>query len=53
MFLKCSSLKELDVSNFIINKDTYIIGMFEDCSNSLKEKVKSQNKALKDSAFEN
>ena len=36
MFFKCSSLKELNISNFNTNNVTYICGMFKECS-SLKE----------------
>ena len=36
MFTNCSSLKELNLSNFIINNGTVISEMFTSCS-SLKE----------------
>ena len=42
MFYGCTSLKELDISNFKINDDTITIDMFKDCPNKLKEKLKNQ-----------
>ena len=42
MFYGCTSLKELDISNFKINDDTITIDMFKDCPNELKEKLKNQ-----------
>ena len=52
MFAYCSSLKDIDISNFALKEDTYISDMFIGCSDLLKEKVKSQNKNLKNEAFD-
>jgi len=45
-------LKDIDISNFALKEDTYISDMFIGCSDLLKEKVKSQNKNLKNEAFD-
>ena len=46
MFYKCSSLNELDISNFNINNNNEIItkDAFYGCSYELKEKILAQNK---------
>ena len=44
MFASCSSLKDLDISNFTIKEDTFISDMFIGCSDLLKEKVKTKIK---------
>ena len=36
MFFKCSSLKELNISNFNTNNVTNMNDMFSGCSNELK-----------------
>ena len=53
MFSGCSSLKELNLNNFNINNVTYMECMFEKCSDDLKMKIKSENKNIKDEAFNN
>ena len=44
MFYDCSSLKEMDISNFIINENNNNQKMFFGCSDELKQKIKTQNK---------
>ena len=44
MFYECSSLKELNISNFTIKKEVFTTGIFEGCSNELKKKIMEQNK---------
>ena len=51
MFCGCSSLKELNLSNFKTNNVTDMIWMFWGCSDDLKRKIKSENKNIKDEAF--
>ena len=52
MFSNCSSLRELNISNFNTKKVTNMKGMFFGCSNILKNKIISENKNIKDEAFE-
>ena len=47
MFIECSSLKELNLSNFKINNMTNIRSLFLGCSNELVKKIKAQNTSLK------
>ena len=49
MFCGCSSLKEL---NFNTNNITDMRWMFSKCSDDLKMKIKSENKNIKDEAFD-
>ena len=49
MFSGCSSLKELNLSNFNTNNVNDMYRMFYGCSNNLK--IISQNKNIKDEAF--
>ena len=51
MFDGCSSLKELNLSNFNTNNVTYMDCMFDGCSEQLKDKIKSDNKNIKEEAF--
>ena len=51
MFIGCSLLKELNISNFNTNNVTYMSKMFTGCSDDLKSKIKSENKNIKDEAF--
>ena len=51
MFNGCSSLKELNLSNFNTNNVTYMEGMFDRCSKELKNKIKSDYKNIKEEAF--
>ena len=51
MFCGCSSLKELNLSNFNINNITNMRGMFYGCSDQFKMKIKAQYKNLKEEAF--
>ena len=52
MFCDCTSLEDLDVSNFKFKKDTEMNCMFSGCSEDLKNKIKNQNKDIKGEAFE-
>ena len=51
MFSKCSSLKEINLSNFNTNHLTNMAGMFYRCSDEIKMKVKEQIKNIKEEAF--
>ena len=51
MFRDCSSLKELNISNFNTNKVIDMSYMFSECLNELKLKIKSQFKNFKKVAF--
>ena len=51
MFLGCSSLKELNLNNFNTNNVIYMGGMFNECSNELIMKIKTQYKNIKEEAF--
>ena len=51
MFCECSSLKELNLSNFNTNNVTDMIGMFGGCSEQLKMKIKSENEKFTLDAF--
>ena len=51
MFHKCSSLKELNISNFNTNNVTYMSYMFSYCSDELKMKIRSQYKNFKEISF--
>ena len=42
MFFSCSSLKELNLSNFNTNNVINISGMFGGCSDELKNKIKEK-----------
>ena len=53
MFSRCSSLKELNLSNFNTNNVTDMSWMFSECLNELKLKIKSQFKNFKEEAFWN
>ena len=44
MFSFCSSLKELNLSNFNTNNVTNMRYMFYECSDELKNKIKEQIK---------
>ena len=49
----CSSLKELNLSNFNTNNVTYMKNMFFGCSKELIMKIKTRYKNIKEEAFEN
>ena len=51
MFWGCSSLKELNLSNFNTNNVTNMEWMFYGCSEQLKNKIKSEYKNIKEEAF--
>ena len=53
MFFGCSTLKELNLTNFNTDNVTDMIRMFSECSDDLKRKIKSENKNIKDEAFIN
>ena len=46
-------LINLDIPNFNINDKLNMEYMFSRCSNDLKNKIKSQNKNIKNEAFDN
>ena len=52
MFSGCSSLKDLNLNNFNTNNVTYMECMFSGCSDDLKMKINSENKNIKDEAFD-
>ena len=52
MFYECSSLKELNISNFKINNKTRVNSMFEGCSAQLITEIKNKFKYLKEEAFQ-
>ena len=51
MFDGCSSLKELNLSNFNTNNVIDMRGMFIGCSEELKMKIKVQYNNIKEEAF--
>jgi len=51
MFEYCSSLKEINVSNFNIKNIGYFDMMFNECSEDIKMQVKSQIKDIEERAF--
>ena len=51
MFYGCSSLKRLNLNNFITNNVNNIHYMFLGCSNELKMKIKTQYKNMRTKAF--
>ena len=51
MFEGCSYLKDINLSSFNFNNEQYMYGMFAGCSNSLKNKIKSEFKKIKEEAF--
>ena len=53
MFGGCSSLKELNLNNFITNNVTNMSYMFNGCSDKLIFKIKSKFEKFKEEAFEN
>ena len=52
MFSGCSSLKDLDISNFNLDKVNDLFGMFSGCSTILINKIKQQIKNISEQAFE-
>ena len=52
MFYGCSSLKEINLSNFNTNNVTKMNGMFYECSNELKMKIQEQIEYIYWEAFE-
>ena len=51
MFNGCSSLEELNISNFNINNSQNMRYMLKDCSDELKAKIKALNPKIKEEAF--
>ena len=51
MFDGCSSLKELNLSNFNTNIVTIMLSMFYGCSDQFKNKIRSEYKNIKEEAF--
>ena len=52
MFYECSSLIELNLSNFNTNNANYMSYMFSKCSDELKFKLRNQYKIFNETAFE-
>ena len=52
MFYECSSLNKINLSKFQTNNVTNMYRMFWGCSNDLKNKIISNNKNIKDEAFD-
>ena len=51
MFDGCSSLKELNLSNFNTNNVTNMRRMFSGCSADFQNKIRAQYKNIKEVAF--
>ena len=51
MFCKCLTLKELNLTNFNTNNVKNMLSMFYGCSDDLQKKIKSENKNIRDEAF--
>ena len=51
MFYGCSSLNELNISNFNTNNVADMSGMFDGCSDELKLKIRREYKILKKLLF--
>ena len=51
MFYECSSLKEINLSNFNTDNITNMKSMFYGCSRDLHKKIISENKNIKKEAF--
>ena len=51
MFYGCSSLKDLNLSNFNTNNVTNMGGMFSGCSDQFKNKIRTEYKIIKEEAF--
>ena len=51
MFSECSSLKELNLSNFNTNNVTNMRYMFSGCSDQFKNKIRTEYKNIKEEAF--
>ena len=51
MFYGCSSLKELNISNFNTKNVTFMDDMFYGCSVQFQNKIRTQNKNIKEEAF--
>ena len=52
MFYECSSLKELNLSNFNTQNVTNMAGMFSGCPDGFKMKIKSLYKNIDKEAFD-
>ena len=53
MFNECSSLKELNLSNFNTNNVTNMRYMFSGCFEQFQNKIRTQYKNIKEEAFYN
>ena len=51
MFGGCWSLEEINISNFNFDNVINMTGMFDDCKDEIKKKVKSQNNKINDDAM--
>jgi len=52
MFNECSSLNDIDITNFNFDKVISMVSMFYGCSDKLINKVRAQSNNLKMEAFE-
>ena len=52
IFSRCSSLKELNISNFNTNNVTNMECMFSGCSAQFQNKIRIQYKNIKEKAFD-
>ena len=53
MFSNCSSLKELNLSNFEIKKDTKMTDIFRGCQDELKLKIRKHYKNFNEKHLNN
>ena len=51
MFKGCSSLKDLDITNFDTKKVDNMSYMFYKCSKELTSKIRAQNNGIREEAF--
>ena len=51
MFAECTALKEVNISNFNLKNVKYVRWMFAKCPSELKNKIRNQNKLIKEEAF--
>ena len=51
MFNNCHSLQNLDILNFDIKDNINTDYMFSGCSDDLKNKIRKQNKGIKENVF--
>ena len=51
LFYNCYNLIDIDISNFVFDKEVDMINIFKGCSKKLINKIKKQNNKLKEDAF--